>query len=196
MLFSTLTFPPFYSFANFFLQLSLSPFLLDSQYSTIPFIFYTFLILFFNFPLSTRFQFHYFDNIFSTIPVFFYFIFSPFVYPSPISFLISLYLFSPFLFYPFSPFPLNIPCPLFSFNFSPSPPLSLLLLNSTLIRNIVYSLPFTRPTCNPLKQPRYDSDREESSDTQVKSNLSLRMCRARYAVSICEEGTIGSRQIT
>lgn len=76
-LLSTLTFPPFYPFANFFLQcLSLS---FDSQYSTIPFIFYTFLIrFFFNFPLSTRFQFHYFDNTFSTIPVFFLFYILPF----------------------------------------------------------------------------------------------------------------------
>lgn len=72
-----LSFPPFYPFANFFLQcLSLS---LDSQYSTIPFIFYTFLIrFFFNFPLSTRFQFHYFDNTFSTIPAFFLFYILPF----------------------------------------------------------------------------------------------------------------------
>lgn len=72
-------FHPFILSPIFSSNVSLSPFLLDSQYSTIPFIFYTFLIrFFFNFPLSTRFQFHYFDNTFSTIPAFFLFYILPF----------------------------------------------------------------------------------------------------------------------
>lgn len=141
-------FHPFILSPIFSSNVSLSPFLLDFQYSTIPFIFYTFLIrFFFNFPLSTRFQFHYFDNTFSTIPAFFYFIFSPFVisFPNFISYF-PISFFSIFIL-PHSLFPLDIPCPLFSFNSSLS---LLLLLLSPSIRRLYVILFILSHSPDPL----------------------------------------------